>query len=99
LGGASLYNRHQTEQHDGCDERSVSAHDPACMAKLKPYETALMKVLMVNKFFFRKGGAEIVMFQERNFLLRSGEEVIDFSMQDERNCESPYESHFVSRKD
>lgn len=69
------------------------------MAKLKPYETALMKVLMANKFFFRKGGAEIVMFQERNFLLRSGEEVIDFSMQDERNCESPYESHFVSRKD
>ena len=69
------------------------------MAKLKPYEAALMKVLMANKFFFRKGGAEIVMFQERNFLLRSGEEVIDFSMQDERNCESPYESHFVSRKD
>ncbi len=57
-----------------------------------------MKVLMANKFFFRKGGAEVVMFQERNFLLRSGEEVIDFSMQDERNCESPYESHFVSHK-
>jgi glycosyltransferase involved in cell wall biosynthesis len=69
------------------------------VAELKEHETALMKVLMANKFFFRKGGAEIVMFQERNFLLRSGEEVIDFSMQDERNCESPYESHFVSRKD
>ena len=58
-----------------------------------------MKVLMANKFFFRKGGAEVVMFQERDYLLHSGEEVIDFSMQDERNCESPYESHFVSRKD
>ncbi len=54
---------------------------------------------MTNKFFFRKGGAEIVMFQERDYLLRSGVEVIDFSMQDERNCESDYESHFVSRKD
>ena len=58
-----------------------------------------MKILMANKFFFHKGGAEIVMFQERDYLLRSGEEVIDFSMQDERNCESPYESHFVSHKD
>jgi glycosyltransferase involved in cell wall biosynthesis len=58
-----------------------------------------MKVLMANKFFFHKGGAEVVMFQERDYLLHSGEEVIDFSMQDERNCESPYESHFVSNKD
>lgn len=39
------------------------------------------------------------MFQERDYLLHSGEQVIDFSMQDERNCVSPYESHFVSRKD
>ncbi|WFU38857.1 glycosyltransferase family 4 protein [Bradyrhizobium sp. CB82] len=58
-----------------------------------------MKVLMANKFFFPKGGAEVVMFQERDYLLRSGEQVIDFSMQDERNRESPYESHFVSNKD
>jgi glycosyltransferase involved in cell wall biosynthesis len=69
------------------------------MAEIKQYETALMKVLVANKFFFRKGGAEIVMFQERDFLLRSGEEVIDFSMQDERNFGSPYVSHFVSHKD
>jgi glycosyltransferase involved in cell wall biosynthesis len=54
---------------------------------------------MANKFFFHKGGAEVVMFQERDYLLHSGIEVIDFSMQDERNFESPYESHFVSRKD
>jgi glycosyltransferase involved in cell wall biosynthesis len=58
-----------------------------------------MKILMANKFFFHKGGAESVMFEERDYLLRSGEEVIDFSMQDERNCKSPYESHFVSHKD
>ncbi|MGF6308516.1 glycosyltransferase involved in cell wall biosynthesis [Bradyrhizobium sp. i1.8.4] len=58
-----------------------------------------MKVLIANKFFFRKGGAEVVMFQERQFLLRSGEQVIDFSMQDERNLDSPYKSHFVSHKD
>jgi glycosyltransferase involved in cell wall biosynthesis len=58
-----------------------------------------MKILMANKFFFHKGGAEVVMFQERGYLLHSGQEVIDFSMQDERNFESAYESHFVSGKD
>jgi len=58
-----------------------------------------MKILMANKFFFNKGGAEVVMFQERDYLLRSGEEVIEFSMHDERNCDSAYEAHFVSRKD
>ncbi|WLA67661.1 glycosyltransferase family 4 protein [Bradyrhizobium diazoefficiens] len=58
-----------------------------------------MKVLMANKFFFHKGGAEVVMFQEREYLLHAGEQVIDFSMQDERNSESPYESYFVSNKD
>src|ERR1700730_2058165 len=69
------------------------------MAELKPYEAALMKILMANKFFFHKGGAEVVMFQERDYLLHSGEQVIDFSMLDERNRESPYASHFVSNKD
>src|SRR5690242_808467 len=58
-----------------------------------------MKILIANKFFFHKGGAEVVMFQERDYLLHSGEQVIEFSMQDERNCESLYDSHFVSRKD
>lgn len=58
-----------------------------------------MKILIANKFFFHKGGAEVVMFQERDYLLHSGEQVIEFSMQDERNCESRYDSHFVSRKD
>lgn len=55
-----------------------------------------MKVLLANKFFFRNGGSEVVMFQERDFLLRSGHEVIDFSMQDERNLASPYADYFVA---
>lgn len=58
-----------------------------------------MKVLLANKFFFRNGGSEVVMFQERDFLLRGGHAVVDFAMQDERNVESPYASHFVSRQD
>ena len=58
-----------------------------------------MKVLLANKFFFRNGGSEVVMFQERDFLLRSGHEVVDFSMQDARNLESPYASYFVQAQD
>ena len=28
-----------------------------------------MKILIANKFFFRNGGSEVVMFQERDYLL------------------------------
>lgn len=58
-----------------------------------------MKILIANKFFYRNGGSEVVMFQERDFLVSSGNEVIDFSMQDERNVESRYSSYFVDRQD
>jgi len=58
-----------------------------------------MKILLANKFFFRNGGSEVVMFQERDFLIRSGHEVVDFSMHDERNVDSSYSSYFVGRQD
>ena len=57
-----------------------------------------MKILQANKFFFRNGGSETVMFQERDYLLSNGHEVVDFSMQDERNLPSPYAMHFVDNK-
>ena len=57
-----------------------------------------MKVLLANKFFFRNGGSEAVMFQERNFLLKSGFDVIDFAMQDGRNLPSAYAEHFVANQ-
>lgn len=58
-----------------------------------------MKVLFANKFFFRNGGSEVVMFQERDYLLASGHEVVDFSMRDERNMPSATADYFVSRQD
>lgn len=58
-----------------------------------------MKVLLANKFLFDRGGAETVLFQERSFLKDTGTEVIDFAMQHERNIQSPYSAHFVSRQD
>ncbi|MGZ8271702.1 MAG: glycosyltransferase family 4 protein [Methylophilus sp.] len=57
-----------------------------------------MKILQANKFFFRNGGSETVMFQERDYLLANGHEVVDFSMQDNRNFESPYQSYFVENR-
>jgi len=57
-----------------------------------------MKVLIANKFFFRNGGSETVMFQERDFLLRRGHEVVDFSMLDARNLPSAYEMHFIGSR-
>lgn len=58
-----------------------------------------MKILIANKFFFRNGGSEVVMFQERDFLLRVGHQVVDFSMQDERNSASDHAAYFVDRQD
>ncbi len=58
-----------------------------------------MKILFANKFFYRNGGSEVVMFQERDYLLGAGHEVVDFSMQDERNFPSPHAVFFVSRQD
>ena len=57
-----------------------------------------MKVLFANKFFFRNGGSETVMFQERDFLLKTGHEVVDFSMRDERNLPGAHEVHFVGNR-
>lgn len=36
-----------------------------------------------------------MMFQERDYLLDSGHQVVDFSMQDERNFASDFSNHFV----
>jgi glycosyltransferase involved in cell wall biosynthesis len=57
-----------------------------------------MRVLLANKYFYRLGGNEIVMFQERDFLISQGVAVIDFSMTDERNLPSAQASYFVSNK-
>jgi glycosyltransferase involved in cell wall biosynthesis len=58
-----------------------------------------VKVLVANKYFFPNGGSETVMFDERTFLLGSGMEVIDFSMEHPLNLPSPYRRHFVRRRE
>jgi glycosyltransferase involved in cell wall biosynthesis len=58
-----------------------------------------MKILFVNKFFFIKGGAETVYFQERDAMLQAGYQVVDFSMQHAENKPSPWEEFFVHNVD
>ncbi|OGV96711.1 hypothetical protein A2W24_04440 [Microgenomates group bacterium RBG_16_45_19] len=58
-----------------------------------------MKILIVNKFFYPRGGPETVMFQQMKHLQSLGHEVIPFAMQDERNLETEYSRHFVSNVD
>lgn len=58
-----------------------------------------MKVLLANKFWFRNGGSEAVLFAERDFLLQSGFSVCEFAMEDPRNVPSAFAPYFVSNKE
>lgn len=58
-----------------------------------------MKILMVNKFFYIKGGSETYYFSLKELLEKNGHTVIDFSMKDEKNFESKYSKFFVNNVD
>ncbi len=58
-----------------------------------------MKILMVNKFHYIKGGSETYYFALKRLLESMGHTVIDFSMQDDKNFESPYSEYFVDHVD
>jgi len=54
-----------------------------------------MKVLIIQKFFYRSGGAEVVAFELAKLLRANGHQVIEFSMKDERNEPSAYSDYFI----
>ncbi|MEG1875975.1 MAG: glycosyltransferase family 4 protein [Lachnospiraceae bacterium] len=58
-----------------------------------------MKVLMINKFFYIKGGSETYYFTLKTLLEQHGHQVIDFSMKDPHNYPSPYQAYFVEGVD
>lgn len=58
-----------------------------------------MRILLVNKFQYLKGGAEKHVFELRQLLQDHGHTVIDFGMADPQNPPSPYAEYFVSRTD
>ena len=55
-----------------------------------------MKVLLVNKFHYRKGGSETYYFTLAEALKARGHEVVFFAMQDEKNLPCDQEQYFVS---
>lgn len=58
-----------------------------------------MEVLLVNKFFYEKGGTERYFFLLTQALERRGHDVVHFSMQHPNNRPSPYAGYFVAPKD
>ena len=58
-----------------------------------------MRVLLVNKFFYRRGGSETVFFDTAKILEEHGHEVVFFSMNHPENIDSAYSRYFVSHVD
>ena len=63
--------------------------------KVRVFRQFKMNVLIANKFFFLNGGSERVFFQERDFFMKQGIHIIDFSMEDSRNYSSHYSKYFI----
>lgn len=55
-----------------------------------------MKILEVNKFYYRRGGADHHFLDLCELLRKKGESVAVFSMRDKRNERNQYEKYFVS---
>lgn len=58
-----------------------------------------MKILLVNKFHYLKGGSEKYYFDLANLLKENGHEVAFFSMQDEKNIKTDCKEYFVENSD
>lgn len=58
-----------------------------------------MKVLLINKFFFNKGGADRVFFDTKRILEERGHDTMDFAMNHPRNEFSLYQKYFVDEVD
>jgi glycosyltransferase involved in cell wall biosynthesis len=57
-----------------------------------------MKVLVANKYYFVKGGAERYMFELARILERKGDSVVPFAMKHEQNDPSEHSDLFVSHE-
>ena len=58
-----------------------------------------MKVLLVNKFHYLKGGSETYYFALGRLLKKNGCEVVYFSMKDDKNVPCAQEKYFVNHVD
>lgn len=58
-----------------------------------------MRILQINKFFYRRGGSETYFFDLIKLLEEEGHEVITFSTKSPKNLPSSYEKFFVEEID
>lgn len=58
-----------------------------------------MKILLINKYFYLKGGSERYFFNLARLLESRGHEVVYFSMRDGRNRPCPQERYFIEPVD
>lgn len=58
-----------------------------------------MKVLLVNKFHYLRGGSEKYYFELGNLLQENGHEVAFFSMKDDKNIKTNCKEYFVDKID
>lgn len=54
-----------------------------------------MKVLLVNKFHYKKGGSETYYFTLAKLLEKCGHEVVFFSIADDKNIPTKYSKYFI----
>lgn len=54
-----------------------------------------MKVLMVNKYNYIKGGSERCLFEATDLLKKNGHQVVPFAMKDDQNVDVEYSQYFV----
>ena len=53
-----------------------------------------MKILLINKFYYLKGGTEKHFFELKNLLEEKGHEVIVFSTENKKNIKSGKNEYF-----
>lgn len=58
-----------------------------------------MKILLVNKFHYLKGGSEKYYFELADLLKERGHEVAFFSMRDDKNIKTDFKEYFVDQID
>ncbi len=58
-----------------------------------------MKILLINKYHYLKGGAERAYLDMGEILTNAGHEVAYFAMEDAHNLETPWSRYFVSSVD
>ncbi len=54
-----------------------------------------MRVLLVNKFYYLRGGVERYVLEWERILKSKGHEVVIFSMKSQQNNESSYSRYFI----